>query len=253
MCGGQIMAAQKKRVWIGVLVQITIAFIFMSVFKFPRVMFAGFAVFVLIVTALTAWGLKSRQSVTRPALRTSSSHPIAFRVLSVLIAIGALVVVSCLLFGFVAFANNWELSQKYKDQPYHRSDFIVTRTYFQRTGKGGLDLYASGTVDGNKEWMNLQPFLGNVRPHDEGELNDLVPEGTSIPIYLFPGMKGHMRIRVYSETPSAEGYYRAAMSAVKTSLSILAVTIVVLFFLVRFRQAISDEIAPAAQAVASPR
>lgn len=250
MCAAKMLSARGKNIWVVALVQMILCVAFMSIFKFPKVMIVGFAGFILMATLLSAW-MRSRPIAARPAPLVSSAHPIAFRVLSVFVGLGALVVISTLIFGSVIFLNNWDLWQKYKGQPYHRTDFIVTRTYFQKLGKGGVDVYASGTVDGNKEWMSLQPFLGKVRAHDEGELDDLVPEGTSIPIYLFPGMKGRMRIRVYGETPSAEGYYRAAISDLNTSLFILAITIAALFVLIRIRRAISDDVSDAPQTVAA--
>ena len=76
----------------------------------------------------------------------------------------------------------------------------MTHTYYQRGSKGAVDAYASGMVDGNREWMSLRPYLPTV-PRSEAELDQRVPIGTSIPIDLFPEMKGRLRVRVYSDTP----------------------------------------------------
>jgi hypothetical protein len=61
----------------------------------------------------------------------------------------------------------------------------VTRVYFQKGSKGGVDAYASGTVDGQHEWMSLIPCLDG-EPHDEAELDERVPVRTSIPVYFSP-------------------------------------------------------------------
>jgi hypothetical protein len=45
-------------------------------------------------------------------------------------------------------------------------------------------MYASGMVDGQREWIGLYPYL-HPRPRNEAELDERVPIGTSIPIYLF--------------------------------------------------------------------
>jgi hypothetical protein len=88
--------------------------------------------------------------------------------------------------------------------------------------------------------MDLDPLLGD-RPRNEAELNDRVPEGTSIPIYLFTGMKGRMRVRVYRETPTAEAYHRAAMVDLNIALRALIAAITLLFLLILMQRAISKE------------
>lgn len=248
-CGAEILSSRRRKIWPIALVQIVLAAAFMFIFKFPKMMIAVFVGFILIATLLSAW-MKSKPLAARPAPQVSSSHPIAFRVLSVLIALGALTVFATLLFGSVISLNNWELWQKYDGQPHHRADFVVDQTYFQKLRKGGIDVYARGTVEGSKEWMNLQPYLGSARPHNWGELDDLVPEGTSIPIDLFPEMKGRMRVRVHGAIPAADGYRAAAASALKNSLIILIATAGMLFLLVRIRRSICDENAPASAAQA---
>ena len=109
----------------------------------------------------------------------------------------------------------------------------MTRVYYQKQGKG-TDVYASGTVEGRREWMNLAPYV-QVMPHGQSELEESVPVGTSIPIYLFPDMKGRSRVRVYQEVPTAESYHRAAMSALRNGLGCLAICGGILFLLLRLR------------------
>lgn len=243
MCAMRILAPQRPAKWIFTLIQIVISVIFMSVFKFPKVMIAGFVAFILVGTALSAL-LKRRQMTPRPAPQIPQSHPVAFRVLSAFIGLAAFTVIPILLFGFVTFMNNWSRSQQYQGQSYHRADFIVSRPYYRKLSRGGVDLYASGTVEGQKEWMDLDPFLGD-RPRNESELNDRVPEGTSIPIYLFPAMKGRMRVQVYAETPTAEAYHRAAIADINIALRALIAAITLLFLLILMRRAISKEDNPA--------
>jgi hypothetical protein len=239
MCATKLLAPLRLSRGILVLIQIVISVVFMSVFKFPKEMIAVFVGFILVGTMLSAW-LKPRQMTPRPPPQIPSSHPIAFRVLSLFVGFAVLGIISILLFGFVIFMNNWTRWQQYQGQPYHRAEFVVTRTYYQKHSKGGADIYASGTVEGQKEWMSLGPFPGD-RPRNEAELNDRVPEGTSIPIYLFPGMKGRMRVEVYSETPIAEGYHRAAIVDLNIALRALAAAIALLFLLILTRRAISNE------------
>jgi hypothetical protein len=83
-------------------------------------------------------------------------------------------------------------------------------------------MYASGMVDGQREWMGLYPYL-HPRPRNEEELDERVPIGTSIPIYLFPELKGRSRVRVYADTPPAEAYHREAITAANYGLTGLAI------------------------------
>src|SRR5579872_5927794 len=212
MCGTSISGipsgtkiASSSRIWIGALVQFAFATTFMLVFKFSKFMIVFFGVMIVIGTAFSAWA-KQRTLAPRAPQRPLS-HPTLFKFLSLGIAICSLALFSIVLFGFVIFINNWNDWHRYEGQPYHVSTFQVTRTYFQRVGKGGIDAYASGMVDGNKEWMGLRPYLPTV-PRSQGELDERVPAGTSIPIYLFPQMKGRLRVRVYADTPPAEAYRR---------------------------------------------
>ena len=117
------------------------------------------------------------------------SHPVRFRILSIGIGLGSIVLVSILLFGFVIFMNSWSRWHRYEDASYHHRDFQVTRVYYQARRKGGADVYASGTVDGDREWMNLGPYLQHG-PTSQAELDSLVPVGTSISVYFFPSLKG---------------------------------------------------------------
>jgi hypothetical protein len=83
--------------------------------------------------------------------------------------------------------------------------------------------------------MSLRPYLHGT-PRDEAELEERVPIGTSIPIYLFPNMKGRLRVEVYTKVPT-EVYHRAAMTALNYGLGGLAVAGAILFVLLRLRAA----------------
>jgi hypothetical protein len=91
-------------------------------------------------------------------------------------------------------------------------------------------------VDGQKEWMGLFPYL-HFRPHDQTELDLRVPAGTTIPVYLFPGMKGRSRVQVYTVIPPDEASRRTAMSTLSYGMFALAVTAGIIFVLSRLRRA----------------
>jgi hypothetical protein len=233
MPGSKTAAGPGAKLWIGALFQFAMATIFMVIFRFPKFMIVIFGVVIAVGTALSAWA-KQRPLANPRAPQQPVAHPTLLRVIGLGIALCSIAFLCFLLFGFVIFINNWNDWHRYQGQPYHVSTFQVTHTYFQRVGKGGIDAYASGMVDGNKEWMGLRPYLPTV-PRSQGELDARVPAGTSIPIYLFPQMKGRMRVRMYDNTPTAEAYRRAAMNAVNYGLGGVALCATVIFLLTRLR------------------
>ena len=255
MCGTSISGipsgtkiASSSRIWIGALVQFAFATTFMLVFKFPKFMIVFFGVMIVIGTAFSAWA-KQRTLAPRAPQRPLS-HPTLFKFLSLGIAICSLALFSIVLFGFVIFLNNWNDWHRYEGQPYHRADFVVMRTYYQRGSKGAVDAYASGMVDGSREWMGLRPYLQTV-PRSPEDLDTRVPVGTSIPIYLFPEMKGRSRVRVYEVTPTAEGYHRAAINALNRSLEGLIIIGILIFVLSRSRKMCFAETDSTVQALAA--
>ncbi len=225
--------ASSPKLWIAAFVQFAFMATFMLVFRFPKIMIAFFGVIIVLGTALSGWA-KQRQLAPRPP-QGPLSHATLFKVLSLGVAFCSLVLFSTLLFGFVIFLNNWNDWHRYQGQPHHRTEFVVAQTYYQRGSKGGVDAYASGMVDGQREWMSLRPYLPTV-PRNEAELDEQVPVGTSIPIYLFPAMKGRSRVRVYSVTPPAEAYRRTAMNAVDYGLGGAALSAAIIFVLIRLRK-----------------
>ena len=227
-------ARPGARILIGALVQFAIATIFMLVFGFPKFMIAIFGIMIVLGTALSALA-KQIPIAARPTPQLPVVHAASFKVLSLAIALCLMALVSTLLFGFVIFLNNWNDWHRYEGQPYHRTNFVVMQTYYQRGYKGAVDAYASGMVDGNREWMGLRPYLQTV-PRSHAELDARVPSGTSIPIYLFPEMKGRSRVLVYSDTPAAEGYHRAAINALDYGLGGAALGAALIFVLIRLRR-----------------
>lgn len=234
ICGTRIVAnAQATGKWIIALVQLTISTAFMLIFRFPKFMIVIFGAFILLATALSGF-IKPKSVPPSQAPQRPVAHPTLFRILSIGVAICSIAFVMSLLFGFVIFMNSYSNWQRYEGKSYHRSSFEVSRVYFQRGSKGGVDAYASGTVDGQREWMDLRPYLFGA-PRDEAELEAQVPVGTLIPIYLFPGLKGRSRVRVYSEVPPAESYRREAMQALRYGLTGLALSGGLVFVLLRLR------------------
>jgi hypothetical protein len=243
-CGSNLVALPSINRWIGALVQVAISTTFMLVFGFPRAMIAIFAGIILLGTAISS-RLKPRAAGASPANPPRTIvRPTLFRVLSVGIALSTFVVIVIALFGFVMFMNSWDRWHRYEGQAYQRSEFQVVRAYYQTHSKGGPDIYASGTVDGQREWMNLQPYL-HTRPHDQNELDARVPRGTSIPVYLFPGLKGRSRVQVNNGVLPAEASQREAMDALKYGLGGLGVTAFLLLVLIRLRRECIVEAEPA--------
>jgi len=217
--------------WVMALVQITLSTTFMLVFRFPKFMIAIFAAMILAGNALSGF-VKPKTVAQKSASQRPLSHPALFRVLCLGIAICGLAFVSSLLFGFVGFMNSWNRYQKYEGVSYHRSEFHVTRTYYQRTGRGGVDAYAKGMVEDQAEWMSLRPYLDFV-PRGQAELDSSVPPGTTIPVYYFPALKGRARVQVVGEFPPAEEGHRDAMNALNYGLAGLAISGGLLFVMRR--------------------
>jgi len=170
--------------------------------------------------------------------------------LDLTIAILGLAFLVCLLFGFVTFINAHNAFKRVQGQPYHATTFQVTRPYYQKSrGMHGSDIavYASGMVEGKKEWMNLLPYLKpaprNRFPEDQSELNDSVPPGTVIPVYLFPNLKGQSRIDVIDVLPPGEASRRTETWVLQHASVALAVLAALIFLLVRIRRLCSSSAA----------
>ena len=233
MCGSSLALPSKKPLLVIAVFQICVASAFMLLFHFPKWMIAAFAGMILVGT-LTGSLVKGQTATTTWKPQPVPTRPILFRVVSIGMAIFFLGCLCFGLFGFVIFMNSWNDWHRYEGQPYHVTTFQVTHVYYQKHSKS-TDMYASGMVDGQREWMGLYPYL-HPRPRNEAELDERVPIGTSIPIYLFPELKGRSRVRVYAGTPPAEAYHREAITAANYGLTGLAICGALLFILNRVRR-----------------
>jgi hypothetical protein len=232
-CGAPALPLPRIGKWIGAVIQIALSTTFMLVAGFPKVMIAVFATLIVVGTAFSTL-VKPRPAGTPAAPQRPVSNPLLFKILSVAIALCSFVLLCILLFGFVSFMNEWNHWHQYEGHRYERTDFVVTKVYYQ-PHRGSADIYASGTVEGNKEWMSLRPYLNYV-PRSQEELDSGVGAGTVIPVYFFPDMKGRARVLVLSDPPPAEASRRAAMSTLNSSLMGLGVTAGIIFLLVLLRR-----------------
>lgn len=227
-------AGAGTRIWWGALIQFGICAVFMWIFKFPPFMIAVFGGFILLGAVISNL-VKSRALAVVRTFQKPVSRPGLFRILGIAVTLCSLAFLCILLFGSLIFLNAWSRWHLYQGQSFHRSEFHVTRVYFQRLSRGGIDIYASGTVEGNQEWMNLSPYL-QTKPHDQAELESRVPAGTLIPVYLYSDLQGRSRIQIFGDLPPAETYRRTAMSALNYGLFSLAVVAGIIFVLTRIRR-----------------
>jgi len=216
----------------------------MLIFGFPKIVIAIFSG-LIVISAIFSARVKARVLPARPAPPRAVARPTMFRMASIAAGLCSLALLSFLLFGFVTFANSWDNWHRYEGQRYERAEFHVRQVYFQRESRGGVDAYASGTVDGNKEWMSLLPYL-YTQPRNQNDLEMKVPPGTSIPVYLFPSLKGRSRVCVVADVPPAEGYRRSAMEALKYGSLGVVISAGILFLLVRLRTSCYVENQPSA-------
>ena len=180
------------------------------------------------------YGELGASSVPRPR----PSWPVSVILLNLTIAILGLAFVCCLLFGFVAFVNAHMALKRIEGQPYHATTFQVTRPYYQKSaGMHGPDIsiYARGMVEGEKEWMDLPHYL-RYSVRNQAELNDSVPPGTVIPVYLFPNLKGRSRIQEIDVLPPGEASRRTETWVLRRVTAALAVLGGLIFLLVRIRR-----------------
>lgn len=233
----------------GALFQFALAAIFMTVFHFPKFIIMFFGGMILLGAVATSF-MKSASGVRQPQPTKPLSHPALFRIASLGMAVCVFSIFVTLLFGTVMFLNSWDRWHRYEGQPYHRSEFQVVQVYYQKHSKS-TDVYARGVVDGQREWMSLQPYL-HMTPRSQQELEMRVPSGVLIPVYYFPNMQGRSRVQVYTDTPPAEASHREAIVVLKNGLPALAIMGVILFALMRVRSVcFASEEQPALEAVGS--
>ncbi len=247
-CGKKFLRPVSFSPWLVGMVQVVLVIGFMFAFQFPRpmIVFFGLASFLFAV-----FGLRPRRSALatlKPLPGPVSSQPMSVVLLNLTIAVLGLGFLACLLFGFVTFINAHNAFKHVQGQPYHATSFQVIRPYYQKSaGMHGPDVavYASGIVEGEKEWMNLLPYLKRV-PRDQAELNDSVPPGTAIPVYLFPNLKGQSRIQVIDVLPPGEASRRTETWVLRRAPVALTVLGTLILLLLRIRRSCTS---PATQAM----
>lgn len=204
----------------------------MVLFRFPKPMIAIFGAVILIGALISSFVKPTAARILEP--QRPLARPVLFRFVGAGIALCGIAIFSILLFGFVIFMNSWNRWHQYEGQPFHRSEFRVEQVYRQRSGKS-IDVYARGTVEGQREWMSLRPYLHRI-PRSQAELEERVPAGVEISIYFFPNLKGRARVELYQDVPPAEASHREAITAVNDSLLGLAIAGALLFVLTRVQR-----------------
>lgn len=240
-CGRKVASGLTLAPWLGALVQLALATGFMLAFHFPRPMIFAFATFILMGTALSLRVRAHQIARPKPAVAPAPQSTAAL-ILAIAIGICTLALFSCLLFGSVMFLNSWSAWQRFQGQSYHATTFQVARVYYRHipgNHGGSIDMHASGTVEGQKERMNLFPYL-NTKPRSQPELESMVPAGSVIPIYLFSDLKGTARVQAIGPLPPAEANHKEAMLVLNRALTMIASLGGVIFALVRIRRSIME-------------
>ncbi len=135
--------------------------------------------------------------------------------LDLMIAICGTLLVLASMFVFTSYMNSSSRAELYEGSPYHATTFRVTSVQYIRNVTVGVDgatssgasVFAIGIVEGQKESMNLWPYLHRL-PLNQEQLMAWVPEGTVISIYLFPTLRGQNRVQLIGPVPTAEAYQR---------------------------------------------
>jgi hypothetical protein len=148
--------------------------------------------------------------------------------LDLMIAICGSLFVLGSLFGFVFYMNSSSREQLYQGAPYHATTYRVTSVQYSVVwlGGGGKGIHsetnasAIGIVEGQKESMDLLPYLNRI-PRDQHQLMGWVPEGTVIPVYLFPTLRGQSRIQLIHAVPTKEWYRGRATWASNRALPVV--------------------------------
>src|ERR1039457_7227807 len=118
-CGTKIVGPQGANVWVGALVQIAICNCIHAGIRISTNHDRDFRRLILLAAAFS--GRMKARTFTLPPKPVS--HPVRFRILSIGIGLGSIVLVSILLFGFVIFMNSWSRWRRYEDASYHHRDF----------------------------------------------------------------------------------------------------------------------------------
>ncbi len=150
--------------------------------------------------------------------------------LNLTVAICGTLLVLASVFVFAFYMNSSSHAHLYEGAPYHATTFRVTSVQYTRSasaridGSTSLDITASaiGIVEGQKEAMDLLPYLNGI-PREQDELMERVPEGTVIPVYLFPTLRGQNRIQLIHAVPTEEWYRERATWASNRALPVVGV------------------------------
>jgi len=142
-----------------------------------------------------------------------------------MLAICATLFVLTSLGWFVFYMNSSSRADLYQGAPYHATTFRVISVQYSPPTVGadgmastGPIATAVGIVEGQREAMDLLPY---VFPRDRDELMERVPQGTVIPVYLFPTLSGVNRIQLMRGPPALK-YQRQADWATNRALPVVA-------------------------------
>jgi|SRR5579872_497624 len=125
---------------------------------------------------------------------------------------------------FALHMNSSSRAKLYEGAPYHATTFRVISVQYTPATVGingaastGPFAYAFGIVEGQKETMDLLPY---IYPRNRLELMQRFPEGTVISVYLFPTLRGVNRIQRVGPPP-AEMYQQQATWASNRALPVV--------------------------------
>src|SRR5579864_9487813 len=148
-------------------------------------------------------------------LSFAPKHPttVGIRLLDVMISICGVLFFFASVWSLASYLDSSSHAELYAGAPYHSTTFRVISVQYTPPTAGtdlaastGPSAYAVGIVEGQKETMDLLPY---VYPQDRIELTQRFPEGTVIPVYLFPTLEGANRIQRVG-IPPAEKFQRRA-------------------------------------------
>jgi hypothetical protein len=136
---------------------------------------------------------------------------VGIRLLDALISFCGILFVFASAWSLGSYHDSSSLTELYAGAPYHATTFRVISVQYTPYTAGidgaastGPSAYAVGIVEGQKETMDLLPY---IYPRDRIELIQHFPEGTVIPVYLFPTLAGVNRIQRVG-VPPAEKFQR---------------------------------------------
>jgi hypothetical protein len=143
--------------------------------------------------------------------------------LDIAIAVCATFFVFVALYVFTSYMNTSPRAELYDGAPYRATTFRVTSVYYSESRDADNITHkqasAAGIVEGQKESMDLLPY---IFPDDQQQLEQVFPQGTVIPVYLFPTLRGANRIQRFGGLPPAERYQRKVTWITNRALPVAA-------------------------------